>query len=197
MADENEMTDETSTATVTEGEVSAPETTETVETPEAETLDAAALKAELEGAQKRIAELNKENEKRRLAEKAAAEQKLIDEGKSKELAETAQAERDAVIAERDALSEKVNKANELLNADIEKRIKDWPEEAKALLPNIEGVDALERLEQVARIEPLAKKLMDAPPKPGNGSGPTAVGGPSGVNEKALAEAAAEYTRRAF
>lgn len=131
------------------------------------------------------------------AAKAAADQKLIDEGKSAEVAMAAQAERDVAIAERDTYAAKVSKANELLSADIEKRIKDWPDEAKALLSDGEGVDALERLEQVAKVEPLANKLMDVPARPGNGSGPTATGGPAPANEKALAEAAMESTRRSF
>ena len=72
-------------------------------TPQSETPDAAQLRAELESAQARIHELNKENEKRRLAEKKAAEEKLAEEGKLQELAEQREQERDAAIAERDAM----------------------------------------------------------------------------------------------
>lgn len=182
----------TATETVEAAPVTTPQaaqaatTTETVtvETGADATGETAEAKAEriakeLEGAQKRIAELNKENEKRRLAEKDAAEKKLAEEGKLQELVELRATERDAKAAELETASQKLTRLNEILGADVDKRIEKWPDEVKKLVPTGEGVDALTRFEKVSELAPLAERLMNVAPRPGNGAGPTPSGGPGG------------------
>lgn len=168
--------------TTTETVETTPETvtTETVTTEVAETPDTKAerLAKELSGAQAQIGKLNKENEKRRLDEKQAAEKKLVDDGKLQELADTRASERDAVTAERDVQAAKLNRLNEILGGDVDKRIEKWPDEVKKLIPSGEGVDALARFERVSELAPLAERLMNVTARPGNGAGPTPSGGPA-------------------
>ncbi len=191
------MPEDTTTATVTEEEVVAPEMAETAETPEQETLDSAALKTALEGAQAQIAKLNKENEKRRLAEKAAAEQKLADDGKLKELAEQRAKERDDANADREALTEKVKKANEHLLANVKLTIEKWPDEVKNLVPLGDDADAFEAAEKVDSLKPLAEKLMNAAAKPGSSPGPVAQGGLGSINDATQKKSIAGQVKSVF
>lgn len=173
--------------------------TEPIETIGGETAEQKAerIAKELEGAQKRISELNKENEKRRLAEKDAAEKKLAEEGKLQELVELRAKERDEKATELEAASQKLNRLNEILGADVDKRIEKWPDEVKKLVPSGEGVDALARFERVTELQGLAERLMNVPARPGNGAGPTPTGGPTGADEKVAQAVEANRVRRVF
>lgn len=184
------MPDETQAATA-----ETQETTETTETVAQVEKTPAELKAELEGAQARIAELNKENARRRkdaeaqAAAQAEAERKAAEEqGQFKNLYETEKQTAASRAAELESATAKLDRANEILGSDIDKRIEKWPDEVKKLVPNGEGVDALTRFEKVSELAPLADRLMDVPARPGNSAGPTPSGGPGGANDKDAKEA---------
>jgi hypothetical protein len=159
------------------------------ERPEPATLEEA--KAELERAREALKAANKEAKDRRLkldeieAEKQreAQERKKQDEesarkkGEFETLATTYQGERDAARDELKSANEKLARYNELFSADIETRIKSWPDEVKVLVPKAEDADALARYERVMELMPLAEKLLGAPAKPGIAPAPgTAVSG---------------------
>lgn len=163
------------TATGTEAtEAAKAQQTEAVKTPEQ-------LKEELASAQARIHELNKENEGKRKkldaieAEKSAAEEeRLAKQGEFETLANTHKATAEAKTAELEAAQGKIAKYEELLGGDIDKRIENWPDKIKALVPK-EG-SALERLQEVSRLEPLAVEWMGKPTTRGLQPGPVASNG---------------------
>lgn len=189
------------------------DTTETVDTTATETVETTPasvagktpeqLQAELETAQKRIHELNKENEKRRKQadeqakqQQEAEEKRLAEQGEFKTLADQRTAERDAVTAQLETAAGKLLRLNEILSADISRRIEAWPQEVKSLVPDGEGVDALQRLERITELEPLAQRLMKASAPGGNSAGPA----PSGAAPEQIAEAQRtqrSITRRAI
>jgi hypothetical protein len=171
------------------------ETTETVDTATTETVGSTPaadagktpeqLAADLESAQRRIHELNKENEKRRKQaeeqerqQRTAEEKRLAEQGEFKSLAATREAERDAAQAELQSAAAKLARLNEILSADIAKRIEAWPLEVRGLVPDGEGVDALQRLERITELEPLAQRLMKAAAPGGNSAGPVPSAAPA-------------------
>lgn len=192
------MPEETQVETTeTQETTEATATVETVKTPEE-------LKAELEGAQARIAELNKENAKRRkdaealeAAQAEAARKAAEEQGRFKELYDAEQKVVESKSAELESVTAKLAKANEILAADLEARIKSWPDEVKKLIPAGDGVDALTRFEKVSELAPLAERLMNAPARPGNSAGPTPQGGPTKDLQKQTSEAVARNIHSVF
>lgn len=170
-----EALEQTETVETVEVTPEAAESTETVETTQPEVLDAAALAIELKSAQDRIHTLNEENKTKRIAADKALEQKLISEGKSKEVAAAAIADRDSYKAKWEALN-----ASSL--EDVKVQVAKWPEEAKQLVTISDDADASELRAQIAKVQPIVDKLVGTPAKPGNGAGPTPQGGLGGVNE---------------
>jgi chromosome segregation ATPase len=155
-------------------------TAETAKTPEQ-------LQAELQSAQNRIHELNKENEKRRKQQeelekqqKAAEEERLAKQGEFQKLAETRTTELQTAQSELESANAKLTQYETLLGSDIDKRIEKWPEEVKALVPK-EG-DALQRLQEIKKLEPLANSLMSVPAAGGMRPGPVPSGRPSDVKD---------------
>ena len=170
---------------------------ETTQTPEQ-------LKSELAGAQARIHELNKENEKRRKAQEAADaaaktadEARLAEQGEFKTLAETRTAELAAATASLTSATDKLTRLDTIVGADIEKRVAAWPDEVKVLIPKADSADALTRLERVTELEPLATRLMTAKPAAGNSAGPVPGGARTPEMQKEAQQAQANATRRAF
>lgn len=188
----------TETATVDEVTETAAETVAAAnQTPEQ-------LKAELEGAQKRIKELNTENAKRRKQQEefetkqaAEEEERKKKQGEFEGLFNDEKQKTATLSAEVESSKEKLAKYETILSADIETRIKDWPDEVKNLIPTGDGVDALARLESLSKLSPLVQKLTAGPTNPGNGAGPRPSGGPGSADVKAAQDAAARQTRSAF
>lgn len=180
------------------------ETTETTEveqpqTPTGETPEQKAerISKELESAKSHIHKLNKENEKRRKDQEEADRKAAEEQGKFKELYETEQGKVTQLTTDHETAKEKLAKYETILSADIEARIKDWPEAVKKLIPLGEGVDALSRFESVTNHAELAQKLMDKPVNPGNGPGPRASGGPAGKQEKEASQQQAGFIKRQY
>lgn len=180
------MADETTTTNPEQTE--APATEATVQNQDVQN-DAA---QELAAARARIHELNQENEKWRKAKKTAEEQKQIEAGEAKKVAEQRAAERDTAIGERDALQSQIKEAFDILNADIENRVKNWPDEIKDLIPSTEDADALSRMKQVTKLQPLADKLLNQAPRPGNSPGPTSTGDAQENTQVAVSRPAKYY-----
>jgi DNA repair exonuclease SbcCD ATPase subunit len=101
---------------------------------------------------KSIEDKQTESERKRLAE----------QGEWQKLAETASQERDALKP----VQESYQKLSELVTSQIKATIKDWPKEAKDLLPENEP-DALKLMSEVERIKPLVAKLTGNAGKSGN------------------------------
>lgn len=120
-----------------------------------------------------VTELRGENAKHRKAAKAAEtaaaqaeEAQLAEQAKWQELAE----KRQARLTELEPLSDDMKALTESIAAQMNAEIADWPDEVKALAPEVE-VSPVVMLEFLSKHRPLAAKLA-APPAPnGNGPGP--------------------------
>lgn len=125
----------------------------------------------------------------RLAEEARLEQ----EREFEKLAQTRQ-ER---IAELEPAAATAAKLTELIAAQINAEIANWPEEIKGLAPQEANAETMLAWVQSAR--PLAAKLQDpTPPAPGNGSRPRPAG-PAGeqARQRLIAERERSFVQNRF
>lgn len=177
MAEEKQETEMVNEQDVKHGdEVKADKATEATEgavTTDSETLDAAELAKQLEGAQARIRELNKENEKRRLEEKERKLKELEEQGKYKEILAERTAELEAIKAEKEKRDAYIEKADAVFRERLETEIKDWDDELKGLIDK--DADVLQQLDLVNRLRKVHEKLAK-PVSAGNTSGPAPNGG---------------------
>lgn len=118
----------------------------------------------------RKSEREKARKEKEDEDKKRAEKELEAQGKLKELADTRERERDAVILERDDYKGKYETLAATVNKSVEAEIKALPEEFRELAP--EGLDA--RLEWLPKAKKMAEKLTGEP-KPGNSRGPKPAG----------------------
>lgn len=137
---------------------------------------------ELDSANARILELNKENERNRrkqsefeAAQKKADEDRLAKQGEFETLAKTREGERDTAQSELESAKAQIQRFTEIVSGDLNKRIEKWPDAVKNLVPKADGVDALTRLERIQELEPLALQLMTAPAVGGLRPGPVSNG----------------------
>lgn len=179
------MSDEAQAATDTAQEAESEETQETE--PEAQAADGESSedgKPEQPGsvdelpewAQGVISDLRSENAKHRQAKKEAEAQAAKAEeerlAKQEEWQELAQ-KRQERIGELEPQAELAAQYEEMVIAQVESEIEDWPDEAKALIPD--DADTMAMIAAVKRARPLVAKLADAGPAPGNGPGPKPAG----------------------
>lgn len=182
-----------------------PETTETVEAVTTETVEDVEtgkdgkpfdperaqatiekLRAEIKTLKPVATEAERLKQERADAEAAQAEaqRKAAEEqGKFKELYEAETAKVTNSTNELTAAQEKLTRYDSLLAADIDNRIKGWPEEIAALIPSGDSVDALTKMEAISKLEPAAQRLMKAPAPGGNGAGPVASGMPDATDQQ--------------
>lgn len=166
-----------------------------VETTNESNLNVDELRKELEGAQARIKELNKENEKRRLEEKERKVKELEAQGKYKELLAEKTEEFEALRAENEKRDAYIKKADTMFRQQLESEIADWDDELKELIDK--DADVLEQLSLVNRLRKVHDKLKK-PTSVGNTSGPVPNGGlGQAERSKKYREEVLEHYRRNF
>jgi hypothetical protein len=117
------------------------------------------------------ANYRKKAREQEIAVQAAEQERLKQQGEYKQLAET----HEKRVKELEPLAALYQELADLVNAQIEVQIKDWPAEVKAFDP---GKDASvkERQTWVNKSLPLVTKLVQTQPgTPGNSPGPKPVG----------------------
>jgi predicted nuclease with TOPRIM domain len=120
--------------------------------------DIATLPADIQDYIKRLRTENEEankKAKREADEKSKAEEKrLAEQGEFKALAE----KHETRVKELEPVQERYSKLAELTSQRIQSEIKDWPAEAKALLPAGENIDPLALMDAVDKVRPIVEKL---------------------------------------
>lgn len=115
--------------------------------------------------------LKDEADKQAKARQAADEQKLAQEAEWQKLADT----RKSKIDELEPQAKLATALTEMVTAQYQADIKDWPEQVRAMAPS-EDASILTKLEWMAKAKPLALELLkDKAPVPGNGPRPKPAG----------------------
>lgn len=134
----------------------------------------------------RLARKDKEREEAEAKAKRDAEREAL---KQKEEFKTLSETQEKELGELRPTKERYDQLSEMVKAQIEAEVKDWPEDAKNLLPD-EPTDVLSFMRAVERVRPVAAKLKEqSEPPTGNLRGPK-PSGPAGNKE------AEEKARRA-
>jgi hypothetical protein len=86
--------------------------------------------------------------------KAALEAQLKEQGEFKKLAE----QHEARVKELEPIAQNYAQLSQLVSSQIDTRIKDWPAEVKALVPDA-STPVEQRIEQVEKLQSLVEKLQ--------------------------------------
>lgn len=152
-----------------------------------------ALQQQLADAKAKLALLEEEafksREKARLkkqqdeAAEAERQAQLKERGEYKVLAE----QHAARLKEVEPLAQGYNQLASLISGQIEAQIKDWPQEVRALVPDV-NTPIEQRLEQVEKLRPLVAKMAEQQrgQQPGNGPNP-AQANPAQTREQQVAD----------
>lgn len=138
-----------------------------------------------------LKDLKDEAAKKAQAQQAEDEKKLAEQAEWQKLADS----RKAKVDELTPRAELADKLTEMVAAQFEAEIKDWPKEVKDMAP-AEDASILTKLEWMNKAKPLALAMMeDKTPTPGNGRKPAPVG--AAATAKATGDQLKTWERKAI
>ena len=173
MADEATPTTEQTVAETTTAQ--SPAVAKNTETP----AESMIPKSRFDEVNNRLKELEKQATEKELARKAEDEKKLAENAEWQKLAE----KRKEAADELKPKAELADKLSELVLAQYEAEIENWPEEVRKMAPGDEA-SVLTKLDWMNKAKPLAVALLaDKPPVAGNPRKPTPVGAATVAKEK--------------
>lgn len=123
-------------------------------------------KSRLDEVLKELRDMKKAESDREAASAKAEEDRLAEQQKFRELADSRQAKLDEVTPK----AARLEKLAEILTAQVDAEIKDWPDEVKALDPGPDA-DIETRMEWVSKARSVIAKINAAPAPSGNGPTP--------------------------